>query len=432
MNLNTLVQFRQALYQALHQAKDALFEACDALLSESAAQHFAELSLSPRWRRQWPSLYAAFRDGIIERTRLWATFAAHVPLPSAGRRLVLGVDVSTVARPESPTARDRTYQYVHNLPECAAPVTVGWGFSAVVVLPETPSSWTYLLDNQRVPSDRTAAEVAAEQLAALAPLLPVRAVLLGDRYYGSAVFVKATATIACDKLLRIPGNRVFYRPAPPPTGKRGAPRKDGTPFKCRDARTHGKPTATWEGADDHGHRIEVAAWTQLHYKQCRTVSVTVIRVIRHGATNKKRDPRVSWFVWLGLELLPLGEVWPTYRRRYSQEHGFRFEKQDLLWTAPRLRTPEQFQRWTDIVAAARNQLYLARDVVAARRYPWEAQKRLATPRQVRRAMNQILTQLGTPAQSPQSRGKSPGRRPGAKVKPAQRYAVVYKASAKQG
>lgn len=432
MNLNTLHQFRQALYQALRQAKDALFEACDALVSEPAAQGFAELSLSPRWRRRWCSLYAAFRDGVIERARLRAVFASYVPLPSPSQRLLLGVDVSHVARPESPTARDRTYQYVHNLPGCAAPVTVGWGFSAVVVLPETPSSWTYLLDNQRVPSDHTAAQVAAEQLAAITPLLPVRAVLLGDRYYGSAAFVHATAMVPCDKLLRIPGNRVLYRPAPPRTGKRGAPRKDGTPFKCRDARTHGKPTATWAGRDEHGQRIEVAAWGHLHYKQCRDVPVTIIRVIRHGATGKKRDPRVSWFVWLGLERLPLADVWPMYRRRYSQEHGFRFEKQDLLWTAPHLRTPEQFQRWTDIVAAARNQLYLARDTVAAQRYPWEAQHRAATPRHVRRAMNQILAQLGTPAQPPQPRGKSPGRQRGTRVKPAQRYAVVYKASAKQG
>ena len=82
-----------------------------------------------------------------------------------------------------------------------------------------------------------------------------------------------------------------------------------------------------------------------------------------------------------------------------------------------------------IVAAARNQLYLARDTVAAQRYPWEAQTRAATPRQVRRAMNQILTPLGTPAQPPQPRGKSPGRHRGTKVKPAQRYAVIYKASA---
>jgi hypothetical protein len=246
----------------LRPAKDALFEGCDALVREAAAQRFAELSLSPRWRR-WCSLYAAFRDGLIERARLRAVFARQVPWPSPGQRLVVGVAVSHVARPESPTARERTSQYVHHLPDCAAPVTGGWGFSALVVLPERPSSWTYVRDNQRLPSDCTAAQVAAEQLAAIAALLPVRAVLLGDRYYGSAAFVKATAQVPCDKLLRIPGTRVVYRPAPPPSGKRGAPRKDGPPFKSRDARTHGKPTPTWVGGDDDGHRIAVAAWVNL-------------------------------------------------------------------------------------------------------------------------------------------------------------------------
>lgn len=429
MQLNTLEQCRHSLYTSFTAAPDALFEGCDALLSEPAARSFAALSLSPRWRRRWPSLYAAFDDGRIDRTRLRQTFAGPVGVPAADQRLVLGVDATPLPRPESPTARDRTYQYVHNLPNCTAPVTVGWSFSAVVVWPQQSSSWTYGLDNLRVPSHQTAGQVGAEQLAAIVPALPVRARLTGDRYYGSAACVRATAEVVCDKLLRIPGNRVVYRPAPPRTGKRGAPQKDGTPFKCRDARTHGKPSARWQGRDEHGHLIEVTAWSGLHYKRCRHVSLTLLRVVRHGATGKKRDPRVSWFVWVGAALLPLAEVWPTYRRRYSQEHGFRFEKQDLLWLAPRLRTPEQMQRWTDVVAAARNQLYLARPHVEAQRYPWEARTRPATPRQVRRTMGVILAQLGTPARPPQPRGKSPGRRPGAKVTPALRYQVVYKASA---
>ena len=45
-----------------------------------------------------------------------------------------------------------------------------------------------------------------------------------------------------------------------------------------------------------------------------------------------------------------------------QEHGYRFEKQALLLTAPRLRTPEQFNRWTQIVAIVHNLLVLARDL----------------------------------------------------------------------
>lgn len=432
MQFNKLIEFRHALYSCFVKARDALFEACDALLSEPGAQTFAELSLAACWRRRWPSLYAAFQDGEIDRTALRRTFAASAPLPhETGRRLLLGVDTSGVPRPESPTACDRTYQYVHNLPDCAAPVTVGWSFSALVVLPEPASSWTYVLDHQRVPSEQTAGEVAAAQLAALVPELPVRPVLVGDRYYGSARFVRQTTEVACDKLLRIPSNRVFYRPAPPRTGKRGAPKKDGNVFKCHDAQTHGEPTATWRGTDAQGHLVEVAAWAGLHYKQCRPVTVMVIRVRRHGATGKKRDPRVSWFIWVGADALPLPEIWPTYRRRYGQEHGFRFEKQDLLWLAPRLRTPERFERWTDVMAAAQNQLVLASVAAPACRRPWEAKARPATPRQVRRAMGQILTQLGTPAQPPQRRGKSPGRRLGTQVKPAARYPVVYKNTTKQ-
>ncbi len=30
-------------------------------------------------------------------------------------------------------------------------------------------------------------------------------------------------------------------------------------------------------------------------------------------------------------------------RRFGQKHGYRFDKQALLWETPRLRTPEQFE-----------------------------------------------------------------------------------------
>jgi hypothetical protein len=423
MQFNTLKQYRHAIYPCLQRAQDALFETCDALLTEPGARAYAELSLSPRFTRRWPSLYAALKDGRIDRATLHRVAAQFVPLPSLSARLLLGLDATGVARPESPTARDRTYLYVHNLPKGHAPATVGWTFSSLVVLPESPSSWMYVLDHQRIPSTTTAGQMGAEQLTAVVPHLRERPMLVADRHYGSAKFVSATATIECDKLLRIPGNRVFYRPAPRQRKhQRGAPKKDGTPFKCKDARTHRKPTATWQGRDDQGHRLEVAAWSGLHYKQCRAVTLTVIRVIRHGASNKKRDPRVSWFIWIGRPLISLNQVWKTYRRRYGHEHGFRFDKQDLLWLEPRVRTPEQFQRWTDVVPIGRNQLVLARMEAKVQWHPWESRERPVTPRQVRRSMGAILTKLGTPAQSPQLRGKSPG----AKIKPAPRYQVVYK------
>ena len=65
-----------------------------------------------------------------------------------------------------------------------------------------------------------------------------------------------------------------------------------------------------------------------------------------------------------------------------------------------MRTPEQMQRWTDLVAMVRNQLVLARTRVSAARRPWAATTRPATPQQVRRALARVIPQLGTPAPAP--------------------------------
>jgi hypothetical protein len=282
-----------------------------------------------------------------------------------------------------------------------------------------------VLDNQRIQSERTACQVAAEQLREIVPLLPARPLWVGDGSYGNVTFLLLTQGIACDKLTRFAKNRVLYRPAPPKTGKRGAPKKDGAPFQCQDAATHQAPDVHWEGEDPKGHRLEVDCWQNLHFRQARQICVSVLCVTRHGAKDTKRDPKVSWLLFEGQERPPLAEVPPTYARRYSLEHGYRVDKQDLLWERARLRTPEQFQHWTDIVAATRHPLCLAREQAQAVRQPWERTGRAITPQQVRRAMGRILVRLGTPARPCQPRGKSPGRSWGATIKKAPRFQVVY-------
>jgi len=47
-----------------------------------------------------------------------------------------------------------------------------------------------------------------------------------------------------------------------------------------------------------------------------------------------------------------------YAGRFSEEHGFRFLKQDLLWTAVHVCTPQQFERWSWLVAIVMIELYL--------------------------------------------------------------------------
>lgn len=263
------------------------------------------------------------------------------------------------------------------------------------------------------------------------PLLPCRALLLGDGYYGSVTFLLLLADLPCDVLLRFAKNRVLFHPAPPKTHKRGAPKKDGARFACHDETTHGTPDAFWHGTNAEGQEVQVSVWPGLHFKKARDIIVSVIRVVCPCAKNTDRDPRTTWFLWRGQDMPPLSEIPGLYRRRYSQEHGYRVDKQNLLWEQPRLRTPEQFQTWTDVVAATRNLLFLVRPLAQATRQPWESSKRPMTPPQTRRSMGTILQQLGTPARKPQPRGKSPGRRVGTIVEKAPTYKVVYKATNKK-
>ncbi|HEU5382865.1 MAG TPA: hypothetical protein VFV38_46250 [Ktedonobacteraceae bacterium] len=63
---------------------------------------------------------------------------------------------------------------------------------------------------------------------------------------------------------------------------------------------------------------------------------------------------------MGEQELALSEVAASYRLRFSHEHSYRFLKQDLLWTKVHVRPPEQFERWSLVVATAMNHLILAR------------------------------------------------------------------------
>jgi len=430
MNLNTLHEFRHEVYGCLERAADALFNTVDALLTEPQAHSFPELSLSPCFERRWCSLYEAFEDGRIDQQRLRQVFARYLGHPAKGERLWLGIDATSIERPESSTSPDRTVVYKPNLPESCKPISYGWQFSTVVVLPPQPSSWTAILDQQRIRSEQTSVQVAATQLRHLAPLLAERPIVASDRWYSCAPFLLATEGLPFDKLLRLKRKRVLYRAAPAPTGKRGAPRKDGERFQCGNASTYGQADGSWQGDDATGHRVEITWWAGLHLPRARHLAVTVLRVVRPGASGKKRDPRESWFLWDGPPQVSLPEVALDYRRRFGQEHGYRFDKQALLWAKPRLRTPAQFERWSHIVAIVHNLLVLARPQVQAVLRPWETSQRPASPQQVRRAMAKIVAQVGTPARPPKPRGKSPGRPKGAVITPAPRHPVIYKTKPK--
>lgn len=426
-DITTVSQFRHEVYSCFSRAKDALFNTVDALMTQTQAKSFPEVSQSLWFERKWSSLYEAFEDGRIDEKSLRKVLFRYLPMGAyGGKWLWMGIDASSIKRPEAVTSPDRTAQHVHNLPEGKKPITFGWQFSTLVALPQTPSSWTYVLDQQRVTSETTAIEVAYSQLARLKERLPKNTIVALDRGYDATWLWCRCSGLGIGILNRLKSHRCFYRSAPPPSGKRGAPILDGAKLQPKDTTTHGDPDGQFLGTDEKDRPVEVTWWKHMHVKQARWLDLTVLRVVRPHAKDSERDPRVSWFVWIGEASVDLAEIALGYVLRFSQEHGYRFDKQELMWEVPRLRTPEQFERWTSIVAIVHDHLVLARDLVEVELRPWENKQRDPTPQQVRRGMDKLLARLGTPARPPQSRGKSKGRSPGTKVKKAPRFPVVRK------
>jgi len=426
MNCNRLKHIRQQVYASFERGADALFNLGDALLSESQAQSLPELSVSAVLLRQWHRGYEALEDGRINVEQVRAIWVSVLLADRAENEPIwIAVDGSNIARPSARTSADRTIIHLPNLPLVDKAISIGWTFSTVVLVPEQSSSWTPILEQQRISSEQTAIGVAIAQLQALKPLFGKRRVIiLADRWYGTPEFLRACHELGYSVLIRLKSNRKLYR-VPVRRYKRGAPPKDGPLFQGKRPETHGSADEVWSEEPPEGRRVHISRWNHLHFQQDRELDLAVIRVEREAAKGTKRDPRVSWFVMLD-EIVPLPQIAQQYRRRFSQEHGYRFLKQELLWTRVHVRTPEQFERWSWLVALVMNQLYVARELGQALHRPWECTDRPVTPQQVRRVMPAILLQVGTPARACQPRGKSPGRPKGFRPEPAPRFPVVRK------
>ena len=161
------------------------------------------------------------------------------------------------------------------------------------------------------------------------------------------------------------------------------------------------------------------------------VSGTVLRVqVEHLPRPRARAVKTLWLWWAGPGAPDLHICWRAYLRRFDLEHTFRFAKNTLGWTAPRVRTPEQADRWTWLILAAHTQLRLARPLVADLRLPWE--RRLTptrlTPTRVRRGFPGLQQILGTPVSPAKPCGRGPGRPKGSRSGPRTRHPAIKKAA----
>jgi hypothetical protein len=201
-------------------------------------------------------------------------------------------------------------------------------------------------------------------------------------------------------------------------------------MKCNNPGTWPEPSAE-HACEDAGYgSVRVRAWAELHPKVQNhegrgsrgplpivVGTLVLVEVERLPRGESRREPRVLWLWWHGPEgtTPDLDLIWRSYVRRFDLEHTFRFLKQSMGWTTPRVRHPEQADRWTWLVVAAFAQLRLARTYVEDLRLPWERRYYAGrlTPIRVHRAVSALLAHLGT--RLPSRRNPAVGRLGGPKV-----------------
>lgn len=431
--------FRHEVYTLFGCRRDALFELLDAVLTAPTIETPAHLSRAPSCQRGWGSLYDALNAGTVDLKDLERLIASY---PLATEAPWYAVDASVWPRCDAETSPARGYSAHPYRHSHGQPIVAGWNYSWLVQLPTRCSSWTAPLRVRRLIPGENVNGVAAEQihswLRQAPPTAPEAAVPIFsfDAGYDSLQLSLALADKPVGLLVRLRAGRCFY--ADPTTQpETGRPRRHGAKFVCDDPATWPTPTAMWSTSDPRYGSICVQAWSGLHAtpqnhatrgtRQPRPlVRGILIRLAVDHLPRPTKEPQPLWFWWHGPTPPNVAEVWQAYIARFAIEHTFRFFKQTLKWTTPKLRAPQAADRWTWLLLLAYVQLRLARDQVADLRLPWQPplSSERRTPARVRRAFSQLLPYLGSPVNVPKPCGRSPGRPPGKRSPPALRFPAV--------
>jgi hypothetical protein len=444
---NTLRQFRAQVYQRLAARRDALFELLDAATVAGLVPSLAHLSLPAVHRRGWGSLYDALAAGRVDAAAL-RELVARYPLDDG--QPIYALDTSVWPRTDAETSPSRGHYFSSSRQSAGQPIVTGWSYAWLAQLSFTHDSWTAPLDVQRVLAGGDAHAVAAAQIWELLEHRPADGpvpLCVFDAGYDPEALARELAELDGERvavLVRLRSDRCFYADPLPHVGPRiGRPRRHGHKFVCQDERTWWAPTR--KHCEEHAQygRVQVRAWARVHakphnhpakgsYRPKAIVRGTLVLVEVERLPRQTRLPKRLWLWWRGPGQPDLAVLWRAYVHRFDPEHTYRFCKQTLNWTTPRVRTPQQADRWSWLVVLAYTQLRLARRTIADVRLPWEAPQRpdrqTLTPARVRQAFSPLLVTLDTPANAPKPCGRSPGRPKGARSGPAPRCPALKKAA----
>ena len=430
-----LNRFRHEFYQCLTRRGDVLFELTDALLcADGPVRSLPELSLLAEHRRGHGALYGGLAHGRVDTERLRDAVLTG-PLPrAADGRIVLAVDVTCWFRPEAHTSPERVMCHAYGRARNQHLAIPGWPYSIVAALETGRSSWTAPLDILRLTPGTDAATATAEQLRRVVTGLIVHGhwqpgdpdiLIVADAGYDGPRLAFQLADLPVSVLVRMRSDRVLRRSTPPhESHTMGRPRRHGSEFVFGDPATWGRPDVAIDTDTRLYGPAVVRAWNRLHprltHRTAWTTHVgnlpildgTVIRLqvnrLPSGAVPK---PVWLWHSRVDLDTRMVDLLWQAFLRRFDIEHTFRLFKQTLGWTRPKVRTPDQADRWGWLILAAYTQLRLSRRLTADLRRPWEkpALPDRLTPARVRRGFRHLRGKVGCPARAPKPSRPGPGR-----------------------
>ncbi|WP_345624274.1 NF041680 family putative transposase, partial [Streptomyces ziwulingensis] len=329
--------------------------------------------------------------------------------------------------------------HVYGRAKTASRFIPGRPYSFVVALEPGATSWTVILDAVRLGPVDDATAVTAAQLRGVVERLVTAGqwqtgdphiVIVSDAGYDVTRLAWVLRDLPVELVGRVRSDRVMRLPKPPRRpGTNGRPPKHGPEFRFTKPETWPEPAITTVTDTTNYGKAETRAWDRVHPRlthrslwldhdgELPLVEGTLIRLkVEHLPKERDAPPVWLWSSKTGAAPDDVDRFWQAFLRRFDLEHTFRFAKQTLGWTTPKLRTPEAADRWTWILIVAHTQLRLARPLAEDLRRPWEkptTPDRL-TPARVRRGFRNIRAHLACPARVPKPRGAGPGRPPGAK------------------
>ena len=294
--LAELSRFRGEFYACLTVRGDSLFELAEALLCvEGSVKTLVGLALAPEHRRGHGALYAGLNQGRLDVGRLRRA-PAGLPLPrAADGRLVLAVDVSPWLRPDAATPPDRSFCHTYGRGEQKQQMIPGWPYSVIAALETGRTSWTGVLDTQRLEPGADVAAVTAVQVRE-----PVdRLIAAGQWHEGDPlIWVVVDAgydvprlahllrDLPVEVLGRLRSDRVMRRPAPPRWhGINGRP--GGRPGRTRRAICRSSPapssacrSSTCRAVGTQA-AVAVAVPHRRHYRRRRTRLAGISSKVRY-------------------------------------------------------------------------------------------------------------------------------------------------------